>query len=216
MISNSVHFSCALEPVDYPEALSQMSQWSAEVVTGGSEHLWFLEHPPLYTAGTSAQEGDFLGSHTFPVYATGRGGQMTYHGPGQRVAYVVLDLRQRGQDVRKYVWQLEEWLIKTLSMFDVEGFRREGRVGIWVIDPQGQESKVAAIGVRVSRWVTSHGIALNVHPDLSHFAGIVPCGLSGFGVTSLQALGVSRSLSEVDGVLKRQFELVFETKLMEE
>ena len=195
--------------VDYPEALSQMARWSTDVLAGGPERLWFLEHPPLYTAGTSAHEGDLLGTHTFPVYATGRGGQMTYHGPGQRVVYLMLDLRKHGQDVRRYVWQLEEWIIRALACLGVESFRCEGRVGIWVMDLQGHESKIAAIGVRISRWVTTHGIALNVHPDLTHFTGIVPCGLAGFGVTSLHALDIKASLSDVDRHLEEQFHITF-------
>ncbi len=199
----------ALTLVDYPEALSQMATWSADVLAGGPERLWFLEHPPLYTAGTSAHEEDILGTHTFPVYATGRGGQMTYHGPGQRVVYLMLDLRKHGQDVRRYVWQLEEWIILTLACLGVESFRREGRVGIWVTDIHGHESKIAAIGVRISRWVTTHGIALNVHPDLTHFTGIVPCGLEGFGVTSLHALDIKASLSDVDRHLEEQFQIIF-------
>jgi lipoyl(octanoyl) transferase len=209
MSTQAVQFTRAADPVPYPDALAQMNQWIQDVLAGGPEQVWFLEHPPLYTAGTSAQEGDLLGTHTFPVYATGRGGQMTYHGPGQRVAYLTLDLRQRGQDLRHYVWQLEEWLIRTLASLGIEGFRREGRVGIWVIGLDAQEAKIAAIGVRVSKWITMHGIALNVHPDLSHFEGIVPCGLANFGVTSLHALGKKVTLEAVDEHLREQFSEVF-------
>ena len=205
-----VQFHCTPELVPYPEALAQMDAWFQEVLTGrGPERVWLLEHPPLYTAGTSAQGEDLLGTYPFPVFASGRGGQMTYHGPGQRVAYLMLDLRKRGQDLRHYVWQLEEWLIRTLAALGVEGFRRAGRVGIWVLDARQEEAKIAAIGVRVSKWITLHGIALNVHPDLSHFQGIIPCGLAGFGVTSLHALGQKVSLAQVDEHLRIQFAEVF-------
>lgn len=205
---------CAPELVAYPEALTQMELWCREVIEHrGRERVWFLEHPSLYTAGTSAKDGENLGQYPFPIYPTGRGGQMTYHGPGQRVAYLILDLRKRGQDLRQYIWLLEEWLIVALGAFGVEGGRREGRVGIWVVDPVRGESKIAAIGVRVQRWVTLHGIALNVHPQLAHFGGIVPCGLTNFGVTSLHALGKTVSMSEVDQALGQAFEAVFGSSL---
>jgi len=177
------------------------------------ETVWLLEHPPLYTAGTSADASDLLQPDRFPVHRTGRGGEFTYHGPGQRVAYVLLDLKRRRPDVRAYVHALEEWLIRALDRLGVEGERRDGRVGIWVRrTDRGEplrEDKVAAIGVRVRRWVTFHGIALNVEPDLSHFDGIVPCGISGHGVTSLVDLGVLVGMTEVDAALKRAFEEVF-------
>jgi lipoyl(octanoyl) transferase len=169
--------------------------------------IWLLEHPPLYTAGSSAQDQDFLGTYPFPVYKTGRGGQYTYHGPGQRIAYVMLDLAKREKDVRKFVCALEEWIIRTLAVFHVKGERRPGRVGIWVVD-KGQEKKIAALGIRLRQWVSFHGIAINVSPDLKHFGGIVPCGLSTFGVTSLKDLGITASLEEVDHVLMQQWQEV--------
>jgi len=177
-----------------------------EIVAGRAEEMvWLLEHPPLYTAGTSARPDDLLSS-PFPVYAAGRGGQYTYHGPGQRVAYVMLDLKTRSaMDVRRYVASLERWMIATLAEFGVEGFVREGRVGVWVNDG-GQEAKIGAIGIRIRKWVTFHGICLNVAPDLSHYHGIVPCGIREYGVTSLARLGVNASMETVDAVLKAQFD----------
>jgi lipoyl(octanoyl) transferase len=172
------------------------------------ELVWLLEHPPLYTAGASARPEDLLDPDLLPVHRTGRGGQFTYHGPGQRVAYVMLDLERRGPDVRAYVNSLEEWLIRTLARLGVAGERRAGRVGIWVARP-GREDKIAAIGVRVRRWVTYHGVSLNVAPDLSHYAGIVPCGIAQHGVTSLAELGVPASMSDVDAVLRAAFADVF-------
>ena len=191
-----------------------MEQRVEDILAGtASELVWLLEHPPLYTAGTSAQPSDLLSS-PFPVYAAGRGGQYTYHGPGQRVAYVMLDLKKRSaMDVRRYVASLEQWIIATLAQFGVQGFVREGRVGVWVsqdseIGNQGtwHEAKIAAIGIRIRKWVTFHGICLNVAPDLSHYNGIVPCGIREFGVTSLKALGVNASMEAVDSALKAQFE----------
>jgi lipoyl(octanoyl) transferase len=179
-----------------------------------SELLWFLEHPPLYTAGTSAADDELLTPERFPVFRTGRGGRFTYHGPGQRVAYAVLDLRRPGPpDVRRYVQTLEAWLIAALAHLGVAGGRREGRIGIWVNTPTG-EAKIAALGVRISRWITTHGIALNVDPDLSHFAGIVPCGITEHGVTSLKALGVEADMAEVDDVLRASFEEAFDARLV--
>ncbi len=172
------------------------------------EMVWLLEHPPLYTAGTSAREEELLQPDRFPVHRTGRGGQFTYHGPGQRVAYVMLDLRPRGGDLRRYVCDLEEWLIRTLASFNVKGERRTGRVGIW-IDRGEKEDKIAAIGVRVRRWIAFHGIALNVEPDLEHFEGIVPCGIAEHGVTSLVDLGLPVTLPDVDVALRAAFEEVF-------
>lgn len=176
-------------------------------VGAAPETVWLLEHPPLYTAGTSARPTDLINPQ-FPVYPAGRGGQYTYHGPGQRVAYVMLDLRRRRQDLRWYVAELEAWLIATLAEFGVCGERRDGRVGIWVVTGN-TEKKIAAIGVRVRQWVTFHGIALNVHPDLGHFQGIVPCGLTSFGVTSLADLGVNVTLDAVDNVLQETFSRFF-------
>jgi lipoyl(octanoyl) transferase len=178
-----------------------------------SELLWFLEHPPLYTAGTSAVETELLTPERFPVFRTGRGGRFTYHGPGQRVGYVVMDLRKPGPpDVRRYVQSLEAWLIAALARLGVTGERREGRIGIWVRTPTG-DAKIAALGVRISRWVTTHGIALNVAPDLSHFAGIVPCGIAEFGVTSLKALGAEHDMATVDEALRATFEETFDARL---
>jgi len=195
--------------VQYPEAVALMERRVAEIAEHrAGELVWLLEHPPIYTAGTSADPSDLLDAR-FPVFQTGRGGQFTYHGPGQRVAYVMLDLRRRNADVRGFVHNLEEWLIRTVGNFGINGERREGRVGIWVVRPDGGEDKIAAIGVRVRRWITYHGIALNVAPDLSHFSGIVPCGVRGHGVTSLAALGVDASMPEVDAVLQREFANVF-------
>ena len=204
------------DPVAYPDALEFMNGRVDEIYEGREQEcVWLLEHPPLYTAGTSAKSDDLLDPR-FPVFETGRGGEYTYHGPGQRVAYVMMDLRKRQSkpDIKKYVWQLEEWIIQTLSEFGVKGERRCGRVGIWVdMVPYGglpgQESKIAAIGVRIRRWVTLHGIAINVNPDLSHFGGIVPCGIAEHGVTSLKALGKNVSLDELDVVLKEKFQAAF-------
>lgn len=194
----------------YPEALAAMEARVAAIRAGEAEELvWLVEHAPTYTAGTSATpEG--LVDPRFPVFRAGRGGQWTYHGPGQRTAYVMLDLGRRGRDVRAYVHALEEWLIRALGRFDVRGERREGRVGIWVVDrARGTEDKVAAIGVRVTRWVTWHGVALNVDPDLGHFGGIVPCGVSGHGVTSLRRLGVPATMAEADAALRAAWDEVF-------
>jgi lipoyl(octanoyl) transferase len=199
----------AREPVGYPEAVTFMEHRTAEIAAGRApECVWLLEHPSIYTAGTSAQPSDLLDAR-FPVFETGRGGQFTYHGPGQRVGYVMLDLRRRAMDVRRYVRDLEEWLIRTLARFGVKGERREGRVGIWVERHDGREDKIAAIGVRVRRWVTFHGVSLNVAPDLSHFNGIIPCGIRGHGVTSLKELGIEATMMEVDAALKAEFERVF-------
>lgn len=200
--------------VDYPAALQQMeARVEAIRHQGAPELVWLLEHPPLYTAGTSARGDDLLQPDRFPVHATGRGGQYTYHGPGQRVAYAMLDLKNRGADVRRYVCDLEEWIIRTLARFNLRGERRAGRVGIWVAH-DGREDKIAAIGVRVRRWVTFHGISINVDPDLSHFGGIVPCGIhetesTPLGVTSLAALGYLISMPEFDMALRGAFEEVF-------
>jgi lipoyl(octanoyl) transferase len=195
----------------YPDAVSRMEQRVEAIHRGeAAQEVWLLEHPPLYTAGTSAQDGDLLAAR-FPVFKTGRGGQYTYHGPGQRVAYVMLDLKRRKNDVRRFVRDLEEWLIRTLAEFSVKGERRTGRVGIWISHGDGSEDKIAAIGVRVRHWVTFHGISLNVDPELEHFSGIVPCGVRDerFGVTSLAALGLPVSMREVDAALRRSFEQVF-------
>jgi lipoyl(octanoyl) transferase len=178
-----------------------------------AELVWLLEHPPIYTAGTSAREEDLLEPRRLPVHRAGRGGQYTYHGPGQRIAYVMLDLRRRGQDVRCYVHQLEEWIIRVLARFDVRGERRVGRVGIWVARPGGREEKIAAIGVRVRQWVTYHGVALNLDPELDHYRGIVPCGIAEHGVTSLARLGVAATMAEVDTTLQSTFADIFANPL---
>lgn len=199
-------------PVPYPDALEAMKARALAIAAGDAdEAVWLLEHPPLYTAGTSAAAGDLLDPNRFPVFAAGRGGEYTYHGPGQRVVYLMLDLRERGRDVRCLVQGLESWVIETLRAFNVEGERRDGRIGVWVRQPgrTGGESKIAAIGVRVSKWVTTHGISLNVAPDLTHYDGIVPCGIADRGVTSLEDLGQIVSLAEADIALKAAFETRF-------
>jgi lipoyl(octanoyl) transferase len=200
--------------VPYEQAVAEMDARVDAIARGtASELAWLLEHPPLYTAGTSAQAADLIEAR-FPVYRSGRGGQFTYHGPGQRVVYVMLDLKRRKPDIRCYVASLEEWLIRTLRRFQVRGERREDRIGVWVRRPErdaGHEDKIAAIGVRVRRFVTLHGISLNIDPDLTHFAGIVPCGVKEprYGVTSLVDLGVPVSMPEVDMALRAEFETVF-------
>ena len=196
--------------VPYEEAVPAMEARVAAIRAGSAPELvWLLEHPPLYTAGTSARSADLVEPGLFPVHRSGRGGQYTYHGPGQRIAYVMLDLKARGGDIRRYVRMLEEWLIRALARLGIRGERREGRVGIWVVGADGRESKIAALGVRVRHWVSYHGIALNVAPDLSHYRGIVPCGVSAHGVTSLAALGVAAGLDEVDAALRVAFDEVF-------
>jgi lipoyl(octanoyl) transferase len=205
--------------IPYPEAVAAMEARAAAVANGEApERVWLLEHPPLYTAGTSARDGDLLDAR-FPVFRTGRGGQFTYHGPGQRVAYVMLDLKRRRPDVRAYVAALEAWLIDTLALLGVDGETREDRVGVWVKRPDKPtglggapaEDKIAALGVRVRRWVTFHGVALNVAPDLTHFSGIVPCGIAQahYGVTSLEDLGRAADMAEVDAALRHSFERRF-------
>jgi lipoyl(octanoyl) transferase len=202
----------------YEEAVAAMEARAALIAEGtASECIWLVEHPPLYTAGTSANDADLIAPSAFPVFQTGRGGQYTYHGPGQRVAYVMLDLKRRQPDVRRFVAALEAWLIGTLASFNVRGERREDRVGVWVrrpdkppaMDGSMAEDKIAAIGIRIRRWVTFHGISLNVEPDLAHYAGIVPCGVSQHGVTSLVDLGLPVTMPEVDAALLAQFEAVF-------
>ncbi|MEF2550220.1 lipoyl(octanoyl) transferase LipB [Aurantimonas sp. A2-1-M11] len=202
----------------YPEALEMMERRVGEIASGTApETVLLVEHPPLYTAGTGARDADLVDAHRFPVFQAGRGGEYTYHGPGQRVAYVLLDLRRRREDVRAFVAALEAWIIGTLDTFQVLGERREDRVGVWVRRPARPlaadgtvaEDKIAAIGIRVRRWVTFHGISLNVDPDLDHFSGIVPCGIRGHGITSLADLGILVSMPEIDSVLRTQFETVF-------
>ena len=203
------------EPVPYEAASALMAQRATAIAAGAAPELvWLLEHPPLYTAGTSARPEDLVSPARFPVHRTGRGGQFTYHGPGQRVAYVMLDVKRRFGDVRAYVASLEGWVIDALAAFGVAGERQPGRVGVWVrrrtsSDANGTHDKIAAIGVRLSRWVSSHGISLNVAPDLGHYAGIVPCGIRDGGITSLADLGLTTDLAEVDRALRAAFEQRF-------
>ncbi len=205
-------------PVPYTDALAEMDAHVASMIAGqAGERIWLLEHPPLYTAGVSANSVDLLQPNRFPVYPTRRGGAYTYHGPGQRVVYAMLDLNQRGRDVRKYVCNLEEWVIQTLAEFNVTGERRQGRVGVWVIRPDKPplpdgspaEDKIAAVGVRIRKWVAFHGISINVEPDLSHYDGIVPCGINGYGVTSLVDLGLPMTMDDLDTALRATFGEVF-------
>jgi len=204
--------------VPYERAVAEMEARAAAIAAGdAAERVWLLEHPPLYTAGVSARDDDLLAPDRFPVHRTGRGGQFTYHGPGQRVAYVMLDLNHRGRDIRGFVRGLEAWLIGALDEFGVEAGVREGRVGVWVVPDSrsatsgmtGGEAKIAAIGVKVRKWVSFHGISLNVEPELDHFGGIVPCGIAGHGVTSLVDLGVLATMDEADAALKTSFRTVF-------
>jgi len=200
---------------EYDAAVAAMEARVQAIAAGeANELVWLLEHPPLYTAGTSASDADLIDPDRFPVFRSGRGGQFTYHGPGQRVAYVMMDLRRRGRDARAYVRSLERWLIAALAAFGVDGDTRDGRVGVWVDRSRPgapREDKIAAIGVRIRRWATFHGVALNVEPDLEHFAGITPCGVSdpGLGVTSLADLGRPTTMAEADDALRRAFEDVF-------
>lgn len=199
------------ELVPYNQALENMELRVKNISSGTEDELlWFVQHPPLYTAGTSAMEKDLIDPEKFPVFSTGRGGQYTYHGPGQRVVYCMINLKQRNScDVRQYVNNLEQWIINTLKHFDIDGQRREGRVGIWVQMPDGSEAKIAAIGVRLKKWVSYHGIAINLNPDLSHFNGIVPCGISQYGVTSFADLGINISMQQLDEILLREFVEIF-------
>ncbi len=204
--------------VDYDMAVSFMEERAAAIRDGRADELvWLVEHPPLYTAGTSAREADLIAPDRFPVHHTGRGGEYTYHGPGQRVAYVMLDLKRRRCDVRAFVSALEAWIIETLASMNIKGERREDRVGVWVVRPERSlladgtpaEDKVAAIGIRLRRWVSFHGISINVEPDLEHFSGIVPCGVTGHGVTSLVDLGLPVTMADTDLALQQSFEAVF-------
>lgn len=209
-IDDAVEWRNADGLVPYDEAIAAMEARVAAIREGRAPELvWLLEHPPLYTAGTSAQETDLLEPGRLPVFKTGRGGQYTYHGPGQRVAYVMLDLTKRGRDVGCHVWRLEEWMIRVCARFGITAERREGRVGVWVARGS-REDKIGAIGVRVRHWVTYHGLALNVDPDLGNYAGIVPCGISGHGVTSMAALGVKATMADVDAALRTTFDDVFQ------
>jgi len=201
-------------PISYEEAVAAMEARVAAIAAGAApELIWLIEHPPLYTSGTSAKPADVIDAR-FPVYESGRGGQLTYHGPGQRVAYVMIDLKRRTPDVRGFVVTLEEWIIRTLASFNIVGERRDERIGVWVPRPdkgEGYEDKIAAIGICVKQWVTLHGMAFNVAPDLSHFSGIIPCGVSEnrYGVTSLRDLGIPASMTDVDKILRHEFEKLF-------
>ncbi|MBB4954120.1 lipoyl(octanoyl) transferase [Agrobacterium vitis] len=220
----AVRWRIAERPVPYEEALATMEQEVAAIANGEADELvWLLEHPPLYTAGTSADPKDLIDTQRFPVFSTGRGGEYTYHGPGQRIAYVMLDLKRRRQDVRAYVAALEDVVIRTLEMMNIRGERREDRVGVWVRRPDKPtlpdgtmaEDKIAALGIRLRRWVSFHGLSLNVEPDLSHYGGIVPCGISAYGVTSLVDLGLPVMMTDVDILLKEAFEAVFGPTVVE-
>lgn len=206
----TINWKISTSPQEYMDSVQYMEQRIAHIKDGkADEQIWLLEHPPLYTAGTSAKTDDLL-KPQFPVFETGRGGQYTYHGPGQRVAYVMLNLkeRQKTPDIKQYVCNLEQWIIDTLAEFGIMGERRAGRVGIWV-DVNGQDKKIAAIGVRVRHWVTYHGISINLNPDLSHFKGIVPCGISDAGVTSFADLGIDATMDELDAALEKGFGKIF-------
>lgn len=216
--ADAVEWAISDHPIAYEAALQRMESRAAEIAAHQAPELvWLLEHPPLYTAGTSSHAEDLLLPDRFPVFQTGRGGQYTYHGPGQRVAYVMLDLGSRTQDVRRFVAVLEQWVINTLASFGITGERREDRVGVWVRRPEKpplpdgtmREDKIAAIGIRLRKWVSFHGISINVEPDLSHFDGIVPCGVAGHGVTSLYDLGVTATMEDVDVALQQEFKRLF-------
>jgi lipoyl(octanoyl) transferase len=204
---NDVEWTISPKPIEYADALAVMEDTVADIRSGASpEQIWLLEHPSLYTAGTSAKPTDLM-EQKFPVFETGRGGQYTYHGPGQRVGYVLLDLkkRQKTPDIKNYICKLEQWIIDTLQEFGIKGERRDGRVGIWVVKPDKSEAKIAAIGVRIRHWVSYHGISINLNPDLSHFDGIVPCGIAEHGVTSFEDLGVKATMEELDIALQENF-----------
>ncbi len=205
ILINNVEWRVEPESVPYPQALAEMEERAAAIFAGeAGERVWLIEHPPLYTAGTSADSAELLDPR-FPVYDAGRGGRYTYHGPGQRVGYLNIDLGKRGKDIRNFVHHLEGWVIAALGDFGVEARRAEGRIGIWTDNREGREAKIGAIGVRVRRWVTLHGFSVNIDPDLSHFSGIVPCGIAEFPVTSLAALGRQASMAEFDEALKAHF-----------
>lgn len=210
MYKNRIEWKISEGLTPYLTAVAEMEKRVGDIIAGNAPELvWLVEHPPLYTAGTSANQSDLL-SQNFPLYHTGRGGQITYHGPGQRVAYVMLNLKKRNaMDIRGFVQKLEQWIIATLREFGVHGEIRDGRVGVWVNNEKTEE-KIAALGIRIRKWVTFHGVSLNVNPDLSHYSGIVPCGIRSFGVTSLYALGMQISMAEVDRELEKKFIEIFE------
>ena len=204
-----IHWQTIRQPIAYPDAIASMEAKVAEIRSGASpETVWLLEHPHLFTAGTSADPSELLDPGNAPVYSTGRGGRYTYHGPGQRIAYVMLNLSQRGSDLHAYVEALENWIIQSLAHFGIAGERRSDRVGVWVVRDDGREDKIAAIGVRVRRWVSYHGIAINLAPDLARFSGIIPCGIQGHGVTSMRELGLDTTMAQLDQVLRKTFEEV--------
>ena len=208
---NAVHWRSSDHPVPYPDAVRDMEETVGGILRGTApETVWLLEHPCLYTAGSSASDDELVEAGGIPVYRTGRGGRYTYHGPGQQIAYVMLDLADRGRDVRAFVSDLQTWITRTLERFGVKGECREDRVGVWVVQPDGREDKIAAIGVRVRRWVTFHGISINRAPDLSRYAGIVPCGIREHGVTSLAALGIDAGDDELRSVMRETFRDVFQ------
>ena len=212
-INTAVEWIISDTPVDYQQAVTRMETRVADILRGHApELIWLLEHPALYTAGTSARSEDLLTPDRFPVHKTGRGGQYTYHGPGQRVVYVMLDLKRFNGDVRAYVFTLEDWVIDTLAQFNIKGERRQGRIGIWVARPDkrpGRDDKIAALGIRVRKWISYHGLAINLDPDLDHFSGITPCGISDHGTTSLTDLGIPAMMSDLDIALRESFERIF-------
>ncbi|VBB69132.1 Octanoate-[acyl-carrier-protein]-protein-N-octanoyltransferase [invertebrate metagenome] len=202
----SIEWHTSQAPVSYPEAVAAMETRVKAIAAGqAAELIWLLEHPPLYTAGTSAVADELLQAERFPVYRSGRGGRYTYHGPGQRVVYVMLDVGARGADVHQFVYALEAWVLGALARLGVAGTRRAGRVGIWVTRDDGREEKIAAIGIRMRRWISLHGLALNVAPNLEHFSGIIPCGITTYSITSLKELGIVEHLAKVDKALKDSF-----------
>ena len=209
LMPKAIKFITTNTPVEYLDALQFMQETIQGIRQGNEEVIWFLEHPPLYTAGTSAKDGDLLDS-SLPVFQTQRGGKHTYHGPGQLIVYVMIDLKKRGNDVRLFVQALEEWIINALKAFGLNGMRKEGRIGVWLDDEKG-ERKIAAIGLRVTHGVTWHGLSLNVNPDLAHYRGIIPCGLNGFGVTSLQAEGINIKIPQVIDIMKNSTPKIFNT-----
>ena len=211
---NEVEWIISSGLVEYPDALKVMDERVDLIQKGNAKELvWLLEHPPLYSAGTSAKPEDLLAPNRFPVFKTGRGGQYTYHGPGQRVAYIMLDLNRRRRDIRAFVSSLETWIINTLAKFNIRGERRSDRIGIWVrrtdLNNSGREDKIGAIGIRIKRWVTLHGISINVSPDLEHFGGIIPCGIGGYGVTSFEDIGQPLEVYDLDVELRTEFDQLF-------
>jgi len=202
----TIEYKTSDHPVGYPEAIEFMEDRIEKIYQQkAQEMLWFLEHPAIYTAGSSASDNELINQNNFPVYQAGRGGKYTYHGPGQRIVYLMLNLKMRNPDIRKYVENLESWIIGSLAEIGIKSERKAGRIGIWTNDLSGKETKIAAIGIRVRKWVTYHGIAINVKPDLDDFKGIIPCGIKEFGVTSLRELGCDISYQELDSILKRKF-----------